>query len=96
VSNATNDNPIEDAQVGVGPAGSLVTSAETELIDQLNRGYVCPPDAGPMWRAAYGAGVDMSLVEDALQMSPAERLQAHQRALNQILTMIEARRKCND
>ena len=36
------------------------------LIEQLNRGYVCPPEAGPAWRAACDYGFDMSLVEDAL------------------------------
>jgi hypothetical protein len=29
-------------------------------------------------------------------MSPAERLQTHQRALNQILALLEARRKSHD
>ena len=38
------------------------------LIEQLNRGYVCPPDAGPAWRAACEYGFDMSLVEDALNI----------------------------
>ena len=40
------------------------------LIEQLNRGYVCPADAGPAWRAACEYGFDMSLVEDALLMTP--------------------------
>jgi hypothetical protein len=94
VSKTTNDNSIDGAEVTA--TEPRLTSAEQELIDQLNRGYVCPPDAGPMWRAACEAGVDMSLIEDALQMSPAERLQAHQRALNQILSLIEARRSHDD
>src|SRR5690349_13957438 len=38
------------------------------LIDQLNRGYVCPPDAGPAWRAACEYGFDMSLVEESLRL----------------------------
>ena len=91
VSNAANETSIDGAQVSAGRPH--LTSAEQELIEQLNRGYVCPPDAGPMWRAANDAGVDMSLVEDALRMSPAERLRAHQRALNQILALREARSK---
>lgn len=94
MSNAINENSIDAADFAV--AGRRLTSAEQELIDQLNRGYVCPPDAGPTWRAAFEVGVDMSLVEDALQMSPVERLRAHQRALNQILTMMEARRSHDD
>ena len=55
------------------------------LIEQLNRGYVCPPDAGPAWRAACEYGFDMSLVEDALTMNPEERLAEHQRALDMAL-----------
>jgi hypothetical protein len=94
VSNAANETSIDGAQVSAD--GPHLTSAEQELIDQLKRGYVCPPDAGPMWRAANDAGVDMSLIEDALRMSPAERLQAHQHALNQILGLLEARRKSHD
>ena len=58
-----------------------------ELIEQLNGGYVCPEDAGPAWRAAHEAGVDMGLIQDALEMTPEKRLQAHQRALNLILSL---------
>ena len=54
-------------------------------IAQLNQGYVCPPDAGPAWRAACDYGFDMSLVAEALQMTDEERLADHQRALNRIL-----------
>ena len=60
---------------------------EEELLEQLNRGYVCPPDAGPAWRAACEYGFDMSLVEDALSKSPEERLEAHQRALDMLLEL---------
>ena len=59
---------------------------------QMNGVYVMPADAGPEWRAACEYGFDMSLVEDALKMSPEERLEAHQRALN-LLLEIEAARK---
>jgi hypothetical protein len=61
------------------------------LIEQLNRGYVCPPDAGPAWRAACEYGFDMSLVEDALTKTPEERLEEHQRALNLVLEIQAAR-----
>ena len=64
---------------------STVTS--DELIDQLNHGYVCPPDASPEWRAACDYGFDMSLVEEALKQTPEERLDAHQRALDMILEL---------
>ena len=65
------------------------------LIEQLNRGYVCPPDAGPAWRAACDCGFDMSLVEDALLMTPEQRIEEHQRALNLVLE-IDAARELNN
>ena len=61
------------------------------LIAELNRGYVCPPDAGPAWRAACEYGFDMSLVEDALRMTIEQRLEQHQHALNLVLELMEAR-----
>jgi hypothetical protein len=57
------------------------------LIEQLNRGYVCPPDAGPAWRAACEYGFDMSLVENALSQTPEERLEEHQRVLDMLLAL---------
>ncbi len=62
---------------------------DDSLIEQLNRGYVCPSDAGPAWRAACEYGFDMSLVEEALQKTPEEQLEAHQRALDMILELKE-------
>jgi hypothetical protein len=61
------------------------------LIKLLNQGYVCPPDAGPAWKAALQAGVDMGMIEDALRMSPQERLEAHQRALNLVIDLSKSR-----
>jgi len=52
---------------------------------QMNGEYVMPPDAGPAWRAAAKYGFDMSLVEDALRMTPEQRLEQHQRALDLVL-----------
>ena len=60
------------------------------LIEELNRGYVCPPDAGPAWRAACEYGFDMSLVEDALKQTPQERLEEHQQVLDFVLGLQEA------
>lgn len=61
-----------------------------DIVALLNRGYVCPPDAGPSWRAAaYNVGVDVGLVEDSLLMQPGDRLREHQRMLNQILSMTQ-------
>ena len=57
------------------------------LIEELNRGYVCPPDAGPAWRAACEYGFDMSLVEDALSKTIEERMEQHQQALNSLLVI---------
>ena len=60
---------------------------------QINGPYKCPPDAGPAWRAACEFGFDMSLVEVALRMSPEQRLEEHQRALNLILEIEAARQQ---
>ena len=57
---------------------------DEETLAQMNGKYVMPPDAGPAWRAAYEAGVDMSLIEDNLKCSPWERLLANDRALGLI------------
>ena len=42
---------------------------------QMNGKYVCPPDAGPAWRAAMEYGFDMSLIEATLKLTPEQRLQ---------------------
>ena len=68
---------------------------DEKLVEELNRGYVCPADAGPAWRAACEHGFDMSLVEDALEKSYDERVKQHQHALNMVLA-IEAARDLND
>lgn len=59
-------------------------------IEQLNRGYVCPTDAGPAWREAEEAGVDMSLLEQSLKLDPWERLLENQRALSFTLVLEQA------
>ena len=90
MSNATrNLQPEEQGEVTVGEVRPF--PAEEDLMELLNRGYVCPAEAGPAWRAAYVAGVDMGLIEDAMRMSPGERLREHQRALNLVLAMVQAR-----
>ena len=61
------------------------------LIEQLNRVYVCPTDAGAASRAACEYGFDMSLVEDALLMTAEERIEEHQHALDLVLEMEAAR-----
>ena len=52
---------------------------------QMNGEYAMPPDAGPAWRAAHAAGIDMSLIEDALKLTPEQRLAEHQQVLDFLL-----------
>ena len=59
---------------------------------QINGGYVMPPDAGPAWRAAHAAGVDMSLIEDSLRLTSEQRLAQHQQVLDFLLEVQEAGR----
>ena len=58
-----------------------------ETIAQINGKYICPPDAGPAWRAAMEAGVDMSLIEHALSLNPEQRLAEHQQVIDFLLTV---------
>jgi len=58
---------------------------DEETLAQINGKYVCPPDAGPEWRAAMEAGIDMSLIEHALELTPEPRLNEHQKFLNFLL-----------
>jgi len=62
---------------------------------QMNGEYVMPPDAGPAWRAAAEYGFDMSLIEDAFNQTPEERLDEHQQKLNFILEIEAARLRNN-
>jgi hypothetical protein len=55
---------------------------DAATLAQMNGEYLMPPDAGPAWRAAAKFGFDMSLVEDALRMTPEQRLDEHQQLLN--------------
>lgn len=64
---------------------------DEKTLAEINGPYVCPPDAGPAWRSACEYGFDMSLVENALSKTPEERLEEHQRALNMVLEILEAR-----
>jgi hypothetical protein len=58
---------------------------------QINGEYAMPTDAGPAWRAAAQYGFDMSLIEDALRMTPEQRLDEHQQLLNFFLEVEVAR-----
>ena len=45
----------------------------------------CPPDAGPAWRPACGAGIDMFQLEENLRLPPWERLTKRDQKLNEWL-----------
>jgi hypothetical protein len=91
VKDTTRIGESENGGKSTSSARNQLSLADRELIDRLNRGYICPSDAGPAWREAYEAGIDMGLIENALQMSPQDRLRAHQRALNLVLEIVKAR-----
>ena len=63
---------------------------DAATLAQMNGGYVMPPDAGPAWRAAREAGIDMSLIEEALKLTPEQRLAEHQQVINFLLEVQEA------
>jgi hypothetical protein len=60
---------------------------------QMNGKYVMPPDAGPAWREAGAAGLDMSLIEHSLEQSPAVRLAQHQQVLDFLLEVQQERNR---
>ena len=63
---------------------------DAATLAQMNGEYVMPPDAGPAWRAAHAAGIDMSLIEDALKLTPEQRLAEHQQVIDFLLEIQEA------
>jgi hypothetical protein len=64
---------------------------DEETLAQMNGEYLMPPDAGPAWRAAAAAGMDMSLLEENLKRSPWERLLANDSALALVRAIEQAR-----
>jgi hypothetical protein len=64
---------------------------DAATLAQMNGEYLMPPDAGPVWRAAAAAGMDMSLIEENLKRNPWERLLANDRALALIRAIEQAR-----
>ena len=68
---------------------------DEETLERINGKFVCPPDAGPAWRAAMDYGFDMSLIESTLEMTLEERLDNHQQALTTALE-VRAANKLND
>jgi hypothetical protein len=54
----------------------------------MNGHYAMPANAGPAWRAAHAAGIDMSLIEDSLRLTPEERLAEHQQVVDFLLDVL--------
>lgn len=65
---------------------------DAATLAQMNGEYIMPPDAGPAWRAAHAAGIDMSLIEDSLKLTPEQRLSEHQQVIDFLLEVREASR----
>lgn len=65
---------------------------DAATLAQMNGEYAMPADAGPAWRAAHAAGIDMSLIEHALTLTPEQRLAEHQQVLDFLLEVQEAGR----
>ena len=62
---------------------------DAATLAQMNGEYAMPADAGPAWRSAQEAGIDMSLIEDALKLTPEQRLAEHQQVINFLLEVQE-------
>ncbi len=58
---------------------------DESTLAQMNGHYVLPKDAGPAWREAHDAGIDMSLIEANLKLTPEERLAQHQQVIDFLL-----------
>jgi hypothetical protein len=65
---------------------------DDRTLAQMNGEYVAPPNAGPAWRSAHEAGLDMSLIEGALKLTPEQRLAEHQQVINFLLEVQAAGR----
>ncbi|HUA65728.1 MAG TPA: hypothetical protein VME24_07765 [Alphaproteobacteria bacterium] len=65
---------------------------DEETLAQINGKYVMPPDAVPAWIAAHEYGVDMSLIEASLKLTPEQRLAEHEQVINFLLEVKEAGR----
>ena len=63
---------------------------DAATLAQMNGEYVMPPDAGPAWRAAPAAGIDMSLIEDSLKLTLEQRLAEHQQVIDFLPEIREA------
>jgi hypothetical protein len=68
---------------------------DEETLARMNGKYVPPADAGPAWLAAMEAGMDMSLVERNLSLTPWERLLQNDRALALVRALEKGRHEAN-
>ena len=64
---------------------------DPKILAQMQGHYECPPDAGPAWRAAMEMGMDMSLLEHNLRLTPWERLLQNESALALVEALQSAR-----
>jgi hypothetical protein len=69
---------------------TMAAMLDEETLAQVNGKQVCPPDAGPAWRAAFASGIDMSLIEEALKLTAEQHLAEHQQVLDFLLAVHEA------
>lgn len=58
---------------------------DERTLAEMNGEYHLPSDAGPDWRAAHEAGLDMSLLEQMLELTPEQRLAEHQQVIDFLL-----------
>ena len=63
---------------------------DSATVAQINGAYVMPADAGPAWRAAHAAGIDLSLIEASLQLTPEQRLAEHQQVIDFLIEVQRA------
>lgn len=63
---------------------------DEETLAQMNGKCVCPPDAGPAWRAAMDYGFDMSLIEASMKLTPEQRLAEHQQVIDFLIELQES------
>jgi hypothetical protein len=67
------------------PGSDFPTVIDERTLAEMNGQYTLPPDAGPAWRAANEAGLDMSLIEETLKLTPEQRLAQHQQVIDFLL-----------
>ena len=60
---------------------------DAETLEQINGKYKMPEDAGPAWREAVRMGMDMTLIECNLDLTPWERLLQNDRVLGFVQEM---------